>query len=74
MAELGAFGKILISLGILMIIIGGLFIIGGKLPFVGRLPGDIVVQKKNFGFYFLITTCIIISIMFSLIMWLLRRR
>lgn len=57
-----------------MIIIGGLFIIGGKLPFVGRLPGDIVVQKKNFGFYFLITTCIIISIMFSLIMWLLRRR
>ncbi|OOP56816.1 MAG: hypothetical protein AYP45_07375 [Candidatus Brocadia carolinensis] len=74
MAELGAFGKILISLGILMIIIGGLFIIGGKLPFVGRLPGDIVVQKKNFSFYFPITTCIIISIMFSLIMWLLRRR
>ncbi|MCF6155578.1 MAG: DUF2905 domain-containing protein [Candidatus Brocadia sp.] len=74
MGELSAFGKILIGLGILMIIIGGLFVVGGKIPFLGRLPGDIVVQKKNFSFYFPITTCIIISIIFSLIMWLLSRR
>lgn len=72
--ELSAFGKIFIVLGIILIIIGGLFILGGKIPFLGRLPGDIAIQKKNFSFYFPITTCIIISIIFSLIMWLLRRR
>lgn len=74
MSELSAFGKILIGLGILMIIIGGLFAIGGKIPFIGRLPGDITIQKKSFSFYFPITTCIVISIVFSLILWLLRRR
>ena len=74
MGELNTLGKILIGMGILMIIIGGLFIIGGKIPFIGRLPGDIAIQKKNFSFYFPITTCIIISIIFSLIMWLLRKR
>jgi hypothetical protein len=74
MGELSAFGKILIGLGIIMIVIGGLFVIGGKIPFIGRLPGDIAIQKKNFSFYFPITTCIIISIIFSLIMWLLGRR
>ncbi len=74
MGELSTLGKILIGMGILMIIIGGLFVIGGKIPFIGRLPGDIAIQKKNFSFYFPITTCIIISIIFSLIMWLFRKR
>lgn len=74
MGELSTFGKILIGMGILMIIIGGLFVIGGKISFIGRLPGDIAIQKKNFSFYFPITTCIIISLIFSLIMWLLRKR
>lgn len=74
MGELSAFGKIFIGLGILMIILGGLFMLGGKIPFLGRLPGDIAIQKKNFSFYFPITTCIIMSIIFSLVMWLLRRR
>lgn len=74
MGELSAFGKIFIGLGILMIIVGGLFMLGGKIPFLGRLPGDIAIQKKNFSFYFPITTCIILSIIFSLVMWLLRRR
>ncbi|BBO18773.1 conserved hypothetical protein [Candidatus Brocadia pituitae] len=74
MGELSAFGRIFIGLGILMIIVGGLFMLGGKIPFLGKLPGDIAIQKKNFSFYFPITTCITISIIFSLIMWLLRRR
>ncbi len=74
MGELSAFGKILIGLGILMVVLGGLFMLSGKIPFIGRLPGDIAIQKKNFSFYFPITTCIIISIIFSLIMWLLSKR
>jgi len=74
MGELGAFGKILIILGIIIIITGGLLLLANKIPFLGKLPGDIAIQKKNFSFYFPITTCIIISIILSFIMWLLGRR
>ncbi len=74
MGELSSFGKILIYIGIIMIVVGGLFMLGGKIPFMGRLPGDIAIQKKNFSFYFPITTSIVISIILSLIMWLLGRK
>ncbi|MEK6635709.1 MAG: DUF2905 domain-containing protein [Planctomycetota bacterium] len=74
MGELGVFGKILVVFGIIMIVVGGLFMFGSKIPFIGRLPGDITIQKKNFSFYFPITTSIIISIILSIIMWLLGRK
>ena len=74
MADFSAFGKILIFFGIIMVVVGGLFLVGNKIPFIGRLPGDIAIQKKNFTFYFPITTSIIISIILSLIMWLLSKR
>ena len=74
MGELGVFGKILVAFGIIMIVVGGLFMFGSKIPFIGRLPGDITIQKKNFSFYFPITTSIIISIILSFIMWLFSRR
>ena len=74
MGEWSALGKVLIYLGIIMIVVGGLFMRGGKIPFIGRLPGDIAIQKKNFSFYFPITTSIIISIVLSFIMWLLSRK
>ena len=74
MGELGVFGKILVAFGIIMIVVGGLFMFGSKIPFIGRLPGDITIQNKNFSFYFPITTSIIISIILSFIMWLFSRR
>jgi len=74
MSELSAFGKILIFFGIIMIVVGGLFLFGSKIPFIGRLPGDIAIQKKNFSFYFPITTSIIVSIILSFLMWLFSRR
>lgn len=74
MNEFNAFGKILIIIGIILIIAGGLFMFGSKIPFIGRMPGDISIQKKNFGFYFPITTCIIISIVLSLLSWLFGRK
>ena len=74
MGELSAFGKILIFIGIVMIVVGGLFLFGSKIPFIGRLPGDIAIQRKNFSFYFPITTGIIISIILSFLMWLFSRR
>jgi len=67
-------GKILILSGLVLIVVGIVFTLGAKVPWFGRLPGDICVQKKNFTFYFPLTTSIIISIVLSLILILLRRR
>ena len=64
-------GKTLILLGILLIVIGTFFTLGGKIPWLGRLPGDIVVHKKNFTLYFPVTTCILLSIILSVILFLL---
>lgn len=70
MAELG---KILILLGGVLLGIGVLLTLGGKLPWLGRLPGDIVVQRDNFSFYFPLTTSILVSVLVSLVLFLLRR-
>ncbi len=64
---MGGIGKILIITGIILIVIGIILNISGKIPFIGRLPGDIYIKKDNFSFYFPITTCIIISIVLTLI-------
>ncbi|HOP85722.1 MAG TPA: DUF2905 domain-containing protein [Syntrophorhabdaceae bacterium] len=61
------FGKMFIIIGILFIIIGLAFILSDKIPFIGRLPGDIHIKKENFSFYFPITTSIIISIILTLL-------
>lgn len=61
--------------GALLFIFGVIFLIadkiGGKVPFIGRLPGDILIQKRNFTFYFPLTTSILVSIILTLILWIL---
>jgi uncharacterized protein HemY len=61
--------------GALIFIFGVIFLIadkiGGKVPFIGRLPGDILIQKRNFTFYFPLTTSILVSIILTLILWIL---
>lgn len=64
--------KNLIIIGILLIAVGLLWPVIGKLP-LGRLPGDIMIKKDNFSFYFPLTTSIIVSIVLSLIFWLLKK-
>jgi formate hydrogenlyase subunit 3/multisubunit Na+/H+ antiporter MnhD subunit len=66
-------GRALIILGLLIAAVGVLLIISGKLPWLGRLPGDISIRKDNFSFYFPLTTCIIISAVVSFLLWLFRR-
>jgi hypothetical protein len=61
-------GKMLIVLGMGMVVIGVVIILVGRVPFLGKLPGDIHVQKKNFEFHFPIVTCIVISILLSLLL------
>ncbi|MGA2467597.1 MAG: DUF2905 domain-containing protein [Thermodesulfobacteriota bacterium] len=73
MFGLGALGKMLILLGVLIIVIGFLLLIGEKIPWIGKLPGDIIIRKEKFSFYFPITTCIIISIILTLLFTLFRK-
>jgi uncharacterized membrane protein YkgB len=69
----GGLGKMLILLGVFIILIGLLLLIGEKIPWIGRLPGDIVIRKKNFTFYFPLATSILISIILSLMFWIFRK-
>ncbi len=66
-------GKMLIITGLIIVAVGAIFILGGRLSWFGRLPGDIYIKKENFTFYFPIATCILISIILSLIFWLFRK-
>lgn len=64
-------GKFLLVIGIVMVCLGALMMFGTKLPFrLGRLPGDIVVQGRNSSFYFPIVTCIVVSVVLTLLMWI----
>jgi hypothetical protein len=67
----------LIGLGVVLIVIGGLLVLssslGLRVPF-GRLPGDVHVQRGNWSFYFPITTSIVLSLVLTLIFWVLSRR
>ncbi len=67
-------GKLLLVLGGVIVLIGAVLLLAGKfnLP-LGRLPGDIVYRGKNSVFYFPIVTCILLSIIMSLVLWLFRR-
>ncbi|MCM8819832.1 MAG: DUF2905 domain-containing protein [Candidatus Omnitrophica bacterium] len=68
-------GKIFMILGIIFILFGvGIYLFSYfKIPFLGKLPGDIFIQKKNFTFYFPITTSIFLSIILSLLFYLAGR-
>jgi hypothetical protein len=67
-------GKLLLLLGAAIIVIGAVLLLAGRfnLP-LGRLPGDIVYRGKNTVFYFPIVTCVVVSVVLSLIFWLFGR-
>ncbi|HEY1477287.1 MAG TPA: DUF2905 domain-containing protein [Chthoniobacterales bacterium] len=67
-------GKFILIIGLVLVTVGALL---WRFPslfgWVGRLPGDVSVQKGNFSFYFPIVTCILISVIVTLLSWLFRR-
>lgn len=65
--------KFIIMAGIVLILIGAVVGLVGKIPGAGKLPGDILIKKENFSFYFPLTTCLLLSIVISLIMYFFRR-
>ncbi|MGH9819748.1 MAG: DUF2905 domain-containing protein [Pyrinomonadaceae bacterium] len=70
---MAGFGRSLILLGIILLIVGLFFSVGGRIPWLGHLPGDIYIQRDRYSFYFPITTCILISAIISIVLYLLRR-
>lgn len=67
------FGKLVILIGFVFIITGIFILLVGKVPLIGKLPGDIYIRRDNFTLFFPIATCIIISIILSLIFWLFNK-
>jgi NAD/NADP transhydrogenase beta subunit len=67
-------GKILIFFGIIMILTGIFLFFAGKFVSFGKLPGDILIREKKFTFYFPVTTCILISLLLSIIAYFVSRR
>ncbi|MCK9376821.1 MAG: DUF2905 domain-containing protein [Syntrophobacterales bacterium] len=66
-------GRFLIFIGLILVIVGAVLLLAPKLPWLGRLPGDISFKRGNVSFFFPLGTCILISIILSLIMYLFRR-
>ncbi|HUT62746.1 MAG TPA: DUF2905 domain-containing protein [Anaerolineae bacterium] len=67
-------GRMLILFGIILIVVGLTVMYVGKLPFIGRLPGDITLRGRNWSFYFPVVTCLILSIILTLLLNLFFRR
>jgi len=68
----GSLGRVLVIFGLLIVIIGALLIFAPKIPLLGRLPGDIVIRRGNFTLYFPIATCIVLSVLVTLLIRIFR--
>jgi hypothetical protein len=68
-------GRTLIVVGAVMVALGLLLTFGGRLPLrIGRLPGDILIKGKHYVFYFPLATGLLLSLLLSLVLWLVNRR
>lgn len=74
MVSFEGFAKLLILFGIVLTVLGGLLLVMGKIPFIGRLPGDFYFKKGNFTFYFPLATSILISLLLTFLFFLFSRR
>ncbi len=75
--ESSSIGKLLIGVGTILVIVGVFFVYADKIPFLnilGRLPGDIHIEKPGFSFHFPLATSILLSLVLSFIIWLVSRR
>jgi hypothetical protein len=66
-------GRLLVVGGVLLAAVGVVVLLAGKVPFLGRLPGDIVYHKGGTTFYFPLVTCLLLSVVLSLLLNLFRR-
>ncbi len=73
MGDLAPIGRALISVGAVILVIGVALLLAEKVPYVGRLPGDLIWKKGSFQFYFPLATCLLVSLLVSLVLWLVRK-
>jgi hypothetical protein len=66
-------GRSLILAGLVLAVIGAALSLFGRIPWIGRLPGDFYIQRENFTFYFPLGTCILLSVVATLLFWIIRR-
>jgi hypothetical protein len=64
-------GKLLLVLGLIIAAVGAVLLLAGRVPWVGRLPGDIHVQRGNWTFYFPLATSLLLSVVLTVVLWLL---
>ena len=69
--ELQPLGRALLLLGVVFAGLGVVLLFGPRIPWLGRLPGDIVIQREGFSFYFPLTSCLLASALISLALWLM---
>ena len=70
---MGEMAKIVILIGAVLIVIGLVMLVLPRFPFLGKLPGDILIKKEQFTFYFPLATSIVISIIISLVLYLISK-
>jgi hypothetical protein len=67
-------GKTLVVMGVVVALVGVVLMLAGRVPWLGRLPGDIYVERGNWSFYFPLMTSIVISVLLTALFWLFGRR
>lgn len=67
-------GRTLVVMGLVVALVGVLLMVAGRVPGLGRLPGDIYIQRGNWSFYFPLMTSIVVSVLLTLVFWLFGRR
>jgi hypothetical protein len=67
-------GRLLIVFGLVIALVGLVLVLAGRIPWVGRLPGDIYVQRGNWTFYVPLATCLLLSVVLTLLFWVFGRR
>ena len=73
MPDLPSFGRALIVFGVLITGFGLVLLLTPKIPWLGRLPGDILIQRDRFSFYFPVASCLLASVILSLLLWMVGR-
>ncbi len=66
------YGWVLVALGLVIAGVGLVWVLAPSIPWLGRLPGDIRIERKNFSFYFPLVTCLLLSAVLTLVLWLVR--
>jgi len=74
MDSLYAIGKVILGFGVMLVLVGCLLMLAGKFTGLGRLPGDILVQRGNFTFYFPVVTMVLVSLLLTIVLNLVFRR